>query len=307
MRALVTGADGFVGRWLVEELERAGDHVLRAIGGGPAADDARTTTFDLRERHSIEETLAWADADAIYHLAAVSFGPDAASDIGAAVDVTVRGTAHLLQAAAYLPRLPRVLIPSSSEVYGAVGPMPVDESQPVAPVNGYGATKAAQEAFALAYHRMHGIPMVVTRSFNHIGPGQRTSFVVASFAAQLAAIATGQRVPVMHTGNLESSRDFTDVRDVVRAYRALMTAKFSGIVNVASGRAISVSEILRRLISISGQEVTVSLDASRLRPIDVPRIEGNPGLLHQITGWEPRISLETTLADIWSDALTRAS
>ncbi len=202
VKALVTGADGFVGRWLVEHLEASGDEVWRGTRRSsrwrPAAAGRRP-----HRPASVDGLVEWAEPEAIYHLAAVAFGPDATSDIGHAVDVTVRGTAFLLDAAARLATPPLVLIPSSSEVYGRVGPDPVRESHPLEPVSPYGATKVAQESIALAFMRSRGVPVAVARAFNHIGPGQRPSFVVPSFAAQLAHIARDADDPVIRVGNLE--------------------------------------------------------------------------------------------------------
>jgi GDP-4-dehydro-6-deoxy-D-mannose reductase len=306
VKALVTGADGFVGRWLVEHLEASGDEVWLAPGGrsdgGP-----RRRVVDLTDRSSVDALVEWAEPEAIYHLAAVAFGPDATSDIGHAVDVTVRGTAFLLDAAARLATPPRVLIPSSSEVYGRVGPGPVRESHPLEPVSPYGATKVAQESIALAFMRSRGVPVAVARAFNHIGPGQRPSFVVPSFAAQLAHIARDADDPVIRVGNLGAERDFTDVRDVVRAYRLLVVGGHHGQpINVASGSATRVRDLLEALIETSGVDVTVEVDPSRLRAIDVPSVVGDAELLTNLTGWRPAIALSQTLADIWDDAVQRA-
>jgi GDP-4-dehydro-6-deoxy-D-mannose reductase len=306
VRALVTGADGFVGRWLTNHLVAAGDEVWEATGAR-AGEGERRRALDLRDRGSVEDVTAWARPQAIYHLAAVSFGPDASSDIGQAIDVTVRGTAFLLEAAARAETPPTVLIPSSSEVYGAPPEGgTIDEAQPIAPMNPYGATKAAQETLGLAYHRAGKMPVVVTRAFNHIGPGQRESFVVPSFAAQLAEIAAGRAEPIVHVGNLAAERDFSDVRDVVRAYRLLLAGGHTGMpVNVASGRAVAISMVLQTMIELSGQRVEVIVDPARLRPVDVAESRGDNGRLRSLTGWQPDYDLRQTLHDVWADALAR--
>jgi GDP-4-dehydro-6-deoxy-D-mannose reductase len=306
VRALVTGADGFVGRWLTEHLHASGDDVWQATGAHDG-DGQRRRQVDMRDDASVQEVLAWARPEAIYHLAAVSFGPDASGDIGHAIDVTVRGTALLLEAASRTSAPPTVLIPSSSEVYGAPpeGGL-IDEGQPIAPVNPYGATKAAQEALGLAYHRSARIPVAVARAFNHIGPGQRDIFVVPSFAAQLAEIAAGRKEPIVRVGNLAAARDFSDVRDVVRAYRLLLAGGHTGAaVNVASGRAVAISEVLAALIELSGLKVEVVVDPARLRPIDAPAISGDSGRLRSLTGWQPSYDLRHTLRDVWADAVGR--
>ena len=305
MKALITGAGGFVGRWLGEHLESAGDEVWRATSrpGGRA----RERSVDMKDQESIAAMLAWARPDAVYHLAAVSFGPDASQDVGHAVDVTVRGTGFLLEAAAALATPPVVLIPSSSEVYGHVGDdRAIDESRPLSPVSVYGATKVAQESIALAFHRTGRVRVVVARAFNHIGPGQREAFVVASFAAQLAAVAAGRAAPMLRVGNLDARRDFADARDVVRAYRLLVTGAHTGTpFNVASGEAVSIQTVLDRLIAASGIAVEVSVEPSRLRRLDPPVVVGDASLLREATGWHPEIPLDRSLQEIWEDALRR--
>ena len=306
MKALVTGADGFVGRLLVEHLEASGDEVWSATGshgsGGP-----RRRAVELTDRRDAHDLLAWARFDAVYHLAAVAFGPDATADIGRALDVTVRGTAYLLEAAAEASAPPTFLVPSSGEVYGAAGDEPISERQPIAPLNPYGATKAAQETIALAYHRSERVPVAVTRSFNHIGPGQRPSFVVASFASQLAAIDPAEGKGTIQVGNLSAVRDFTDVRDVVRAYRLIVAGGHVGEpINVASGRGVTIRALLDELIEISGLDVAVSVERERLRPVDVPVVIGSPERLRELTGWTPRYRLRETLSDVWHDARARS-
>lgn len=307
MKALVTGADGFVGRWLVEHLEAAGDDVWRATGSRDG-DAEKTRAIDLRDPESVEALISWAEPEVIYHLAAVAFGPDAATDIGQALDVTVRGTAYLFDSAAGLPTPPCVVIPSSSEVYGAVDRKPVREQQPTEPMNLYGATKIAQEALAFAFHRSRDIPVVVARAFNHMGPGQRASFVVPAFATQLAKIAAEDSEPVIRTGNLSAERDFTDVRDVVRAYRLLVVGEHFGVpVNVASGHAVSVQWILDELIAASGLQVDVVVDPTRLRAADNPVVIGSAERLREFTGWEPEHDLASTIHEVWLDAVDRVS
>jgi GDP-4-dehydro-6-deoxy-D-mannose reductase len=305
MRALVTGADGFVGRWLTEHLTAAGDDVWQATG--PHADEGpRRRRVELLDRSSVTESIDWAQPDAIYHLAGMAFGPDVGADIGAAVDVTVRGTGYVLEAARARPQAPVIFVPSSSEVYGAPVEQPVDESQPLAPVNAYGATKVAQEALALASHREHGLPVVVARAFNHIGPGQRESFVVAAFASQLAEIVAGRAEPVLRVGNLDAERDFSDVRDVVLAYRALVAGGHVGRpVNVASGRGIRIGDLLDRLIATAGAEVHIEVVPELLRPVDVPIMRGNADALVALTGWRPIHTLDATLRDVWDEMRIR--
>jgi GDP-4-dehydro-6-deoxy-D-mannose reductase len=299
MRALVIGADGFVGRHLVDHLRAAGDTVVEGVGPGGSAGDARTP-LDVRDADAVEQLVHDARPDAVYHLAAVAYGPDVKRDLATAIAVTVGGTANVFTAVTGVGPA-RVLVTGSSEIYGAPPVETIAESVPPDPVNLYGAIKLAQETLALTFGRVHGLEVVATRSFNHIGPGQRDSFAVASFAAQLRAIASRDAEPVLRVGNLEPVRDFTDVRDVVRAYRLLVAGGHAGEpINVASGRAVSMRSLVDQLIEISGLDVEVVVDPSRVRAGDPPRIVGDASRLQGLTGWEPTIPLPTTLRDIWA-------
>jgi GDP-4-dehydro-6-deoxy-D-mannose reductase len=282
---------------LCEHLAQSGDDVLMA----PGNDVGMGRTLEITSQASVSDVLSWASPEAVYHLAAVAFGPDAAGDLGHAIDVTVRGTGFILTAAAAMPDPPVVFLPSSAEVYPA-SESPISEQQAPAPANVYGATKLAQEALGLAFYRSHQLPVVVARAFNHIGPGQRPSFVVASLAHQLAAIGRGEHTE-LRVGNLSAERDFTDVRDIVRAYRLLVVGRhFGQPINVASGIARSIGSILDRLIELSGHSVDIVVDPARLRPVDVPRIRGDAGRLRSLTGWGPTVPWDDTLRDILDDA-----
>ena len=304
MRALVTGADGFVGRWLTRHLEAEGDEVHQLHGHRESPD---ATVIDLRDAVAVAAEVRVVQPGAVYHLAAVAFGPDAAGDVRRAIDVNVGGTANLLEACASLVHPPTVLVVSSAELYAAVDGRPITESDAVLPANVYGATKLAQEAVALAYHRA-GLPVVIVRPFNHIGPGQRPDFVVPSFARQLARIVGGLQEPEVSVGNLAAIRDFSDVRDVVRAYRLLVQGAVVGRpLNVASGRGTRLRDLLDSLIKISGVEAAVRVDPVRLRPVDVPSVIGDATALTDLTGWRPQFSLSESLQAVWEDALVRFS
>jgi GDP-4-dehydro-6-deoxy-D-mannose reductase len=306
VRAVVIGADGFVGRHLVEHLRTRGDEVTEVVGPRSATAHLAAIALDVRDAEAVLAQAETWHADAVYHLAAVSYGPDAAADPRGALATTLGGTLNILEAAATLTEPPVVFIPGSSEVYGAPNLDRIPESTPLRPINVYGATKAAQEMLALAYGVARGLRVVCSRSFNHIGPGQRESFVLPAFARQLRQIGSGGAEPRLHVGNLSPIRDFTDVRDVVAAYRLLVAADHSGDpVNVASGRGISVGELLDELIAVSGLDVAVETDPARVRAHDPPRVVGDPSRLHEITGWSPHISLAQTVADVWADAELR--
>lgn len=304
MRALVTGADGFVGRWLVQHLRAEGDDVHEVLGPGSSANPGQR--LDIRDAAHVQSVVRKARPECVYHLAAVSFGPDAANNLEHALDVTVLGTSILLRACESLEEPPVTLVVSSSEVYGSLPTRPITESDSILPATAYGATKLAEEAIGLAYDRSDRVPVVIARPFNHLGPGQRPQFVVPNFARQLAQIASGAMDSEVAVGNLGAVRDFTDVRDVVRAYRLAVTKAIRGRpLNIASGRGIAISDILNRMIAISGVEVSIEVEESRLRPIDVPSVVGDASLITELTGWRPEISLEDSLRAIWADSVER--
>ena len=301
MKVLVTGATGFVGRWLTIELENEGHAVVAAP---PRA------TFDITHAAAVRDWVAVGRPDAIVHLAGVSFGPDARRDPEGAFRVNVLGTAVVLDAARRVPRPPVVLVSGSSEVYGSPDPgdLPLTETAPTLPANAYGLSKLAQEGVALAAARSAGVPVIVTRSFNHTGPGQRPEFVIPALARGVVAMKRGVE-PIIRVGNVDVRRDFLDVRDVVRAYRLLIEEVAAGrlgeagvVVNVASGESVPIRCIIERLCSIAGCQLRISIDASLVRADDPPDIRGDASLLGRLTGWARRIPLDQTLADVLEEA-----
>lgn len=304
MRALVTGASGFVGRYLTRALAEAGYDVCAA--GGP--NDGEYLPIDLAEIDSLRAAFDIARPDVVYHLAAQTFVPDALASPLATYDTNVLGTARLLEALReYKTRTahsPRLIFTSSAEVYG-VQPhdaFPLHESLAPNPANPYAASKAAAEAIVRAEVRSYGLDAVITRAFNHIGPGQSDRFVVASFAAQLARIAAGGE-PMLQVGNLSAQRDFLDVRDVVAAYVALARAGTAGaIYNVCSGTPVSIESVLRELVLIARVPVEIREDPARMRPSDVPVFYGSNDALRAATGWHPRVPLRQSLREIYKAA-----
>jgi GDP-4-dehydro-6-deoxy-D-mannose reductase len=293
-----------VGQWLVRHLEQHEDEVWRLNGRGGA--EARSEGLDVRDLSAVRAFAAKANPEVVYHLAAVAYGPDARRDIDMAVRVTVGGTENLLDACARLAHPPLVVIVSSAEVYGPSPERDLVETDAVRPLNPYGATKLAQEQVGLAYHLAGALEVAIVRAFNHIGPGQRAEFVVPAFAIQLANIAAGERPSRLEVGNLDAVRDFTDVRDVVAAYRLIAQKRCTGQpLNVASGHGLRIRDLLERLIELSGLDVEVVLDAARLRSNDTPSVVGDARELRRLTGWRPQISLEQTLRDVWDDAQRR--
>lgn len=302
MRALVTGASGFVGRYLTQRLAQEGD----VFGAGGPHDGNGYLPVDLRDVDSLNAAFDIAQPDAVFHLAAQAFVPRAIEAPAETYETNVMGTANILAAMRSWQerskRRARLVYVSSAEVYGVQPPerMPIEESRAANPSNPYAASKAAAEALVLGEVRSYGVDAVITRAFNHIGPGQNARFVVPSFAKQLSEIARGAE-PVLHVGNLEPKRDFLDVRDVVEAYAVLAGSGASGeIYNVCSGTAISVQDILGELIRIAHVPVEVREDPSRMRPADVPVLYGSNVKLRSATGWSPRIALRQTLQDVYA-------
>jgi GDP-4-dehydro-6-deoxy-D-mannose reductase len=289
MRALITGGKGFVGQWLAAHLKECGDDV--------AVIDIET---DVADGAALRRVMSEVAPEAVYHLAAMTHVGESWENPSQVLRVNVLGTAEILAAARTLGSSVRVLVVSSAEVYGVVTPeqLPLREDTPTNPASPYAASKLAAEAVALQAWRGFGQPVVVVRPFNHIGPGQSPNFFVPALAKRIVeARRSGARsLPV---GNLTTRRDFTDVRDVVVAYRLLIERGDSGTVyNVCSGRDVAMSEVARELLELSGAELTLETDPSLLRPVDVPVLRGSAELLTAATGWEPRIPLATTLADV---------
>ena len=291
MRALITGGKGFVGQWLAGHLKDQGDEV--------AVIDLET---DVADGAAVRRVFADVAPDAVYHLAAMTHVGESWEDPSRVLRVNVLGTAEVLAAARQLPAGPRVLVVSSAEVYGIVTPeqLPLDEHAPTVPASPYAASKLAAEAVALQAWRGYGQPVIVVRPFNHIGPGQSPNFFVPALAKRIVeARRTG--AGALRVGTLTTRRDFTDVRDVVAAYRLLVEKGAPGAVyNVCSGRDVAMSEVASELLRLAGVELTLETDPELVRPVDVPVLRGDASLLREATGWQPTTPLATTLADVLS-------
>ena len=290
MRSLITGGRGFVGTWLAEHLRERGDEVV-----------AIDYEVDVTDPVALLNAVTAAAPDAIYHLAALTHVGESWKEPLRVLQVNVLGTAALLAAARECGTDPRVLVVSSAEVYGAVTDpslMPLDEDAPTAPLTPYAASKLAAEALVGQAFRGHGQEVIVVRPFNHIGPGQTPNFAVPALAKRIVD-ADRRGDATIPVGNLAARRDFTDVRDVVHAYRMLIESGTPGAVyNVCSGQDVAIEEIATRLLQLAGTTLAFETDPALTRPVEVPVLRGDPTRLQVATGWKPERSLDETLGDV---------
>lgn len=293
MRALVTGAAGFVGRHLVSGLLAAGDEVHETD---------RHLGLDILDPPGLAELFGTIHPEVVFHLAGQADVGGSWSSPVETFRINAEGTMNVLLAAVHAG-VERVVAVSSADVYGQVpeAELPITEDRPLRPVSPYGASKASADLIALQAHLGHGLAVLRARPFNHLGPGQSDRFVASAMASRIAhnELSGNEEVPV---GNLSARRDFTDVRDVVRAYRLLAERGEPGeAYNVCSGRDVAVQEIADRLVALADGPMALVPDPDLLRPVDTPVLRGDPTRLRKATGWEPTITLDQTLADVLDD------
>ena len=301
MRALVIGAGGFVGGYLVNHLRDCGDEVLGTTNSdSPVEGCAESLALDITDGPAVGALLQRLRPDAVYHLAGIAFVPEAESNFEKALQVNVAGTANIARYCSLLETKPRLLFISSAEVYGHVQPheLPIREDNHLRPANNYSLSKRMAELVVDRYGRQIGLHYAIARPFNHIGPKQDPRFVASNFALQLARVARGLTPPVLEVGNLEARRDFSDVRDIVRAYR-LIADGHQGVFNLGSGRAVSIQEMLNTLVDISGCKVEIRQDPARMRGPEVAELYGCIEHATKVCGWTPRIPLRSSLEDTY--------
>ncbi len=313
MRVLITGAGGFVGHHLAAHIGNAqpkarltGTTLFPSETVHPAVSEQQRV--DLKNYSLVRRLVAECLPDAIYHLAAQAFVPRSFEDPWETLENNIRAQLNIISACLELEIRPRILIVSSAEIYGAATPerLPMSEDAAIRPTNPYSVSKVAQDMLGLQYYLSHGLPIMRARPFNHIGPGQNERFVAPAFARQIAAIEEGAEDAVIYVGNLEAKRDFTDVRDIVRAYHKIVESGKPGeAYNIASGQAHSIRQLLHILLRFSQIDIEVRVDPARLRPVDVPEIRGDYGKLRRDTGWEPALTFEDTLRDVLNDSRRR--
>ncbi len=303
----ITGIAGFAGSHLAEELLRNGYQVSGAILKGEPTDNIShikkgisLTSLDVRDRQACRRAVARFKPKIIFHLAAFASVGRSFEKERLVYQVNFDGTVNMLAAAASLPRLEKFVFASSSDCYGRFSPKSktLTEDQPLNPVSPYGVSKAAAEFACQAWAKRFELPVVISRSFNHSGPRQSEDFVIPSFARQIALIEKGKSKPVIRVGNLSARRDLSDVRDIVRGYRLLAEkGQASQVIQLCSGRSVSIKTVLDQLLDLTEVAITVKTDKSRMRANDIPVLRGDNSLAVKRLGYKTRYTLKDTLND----------
>lgn len=320
MTVLIIGAAGFVGSYLIKHCkDDCGWNVYatKMAFENFSYDGVKVYDLDILNRDSIVTLLDSLRPDYIFHLAAQSSVAASWRNPGLTIDVNIKGSVNVLDAVRAVRDAdaaecdqphpepwhvyhPRVLLIGSGEEYGHIRPeeTPLPETNALRPGNIYAATKACQNMIGSIYAKAYDLDIMMVRAFNHVGPNQAPMFVVADFCKQVADIEAGLQEPVIRVGNLSAKREFTDVRDVVRAYALLVQKGEPGeTYNVGSGHAVAIEDILHQILSLSEKEITVEVDPKKLRPVDVPIIEADTSKLQDTTGWKKTIDLAQTLQE----------
>ncbi len=313
MRVFVTGATGFAGSHLVNSLLADGadvwalHHAATSMQALP--DTVTAVDGDLLDLNGMKAAVCSAAPDVIYHLAGQAYPAQSWVNPALTIAINTGGTANLLEAAVAFGR-PRIVVVTSAEIYGKVrsNQLPLTERSIPKPRHPYGVSKFAAAQLVQVYARRYNLPVVEARPFNHIGPQQALGFVAPDFASQIARAKLGQGPAKMLVGNLSAERDFTDVRDVIRAYRLLAEKGKSGqSYIICSGKPVSIATLLNTLIELSDIAIEIDYDPARMRPSDVPELFGSYAKLAKHTGWQPQIALRDTLDAVlqeWIDKLS---
>lgn len=308
-KVLITGVSGFAGGFLAEHLIEnksydvfgtyLSDSSLQKLSS--IKDKGTFMKVDLVDRESVRHVIKTVKPDIIFHLAALSSPAESFKDPAQTFYNNVSGEINILESIRETDRNDtKILIISSAEVYGNVAPenLPIDEDTPLRPLTPYAVSKIAQDFLGLQYFLTYESKIIRVRPFNHIGPRQAPSFVVSAFAKQIAEIEKNICSPVIKVGNLETKRDFTDVRDIVKAYSSVIEkGKFGEVYNIGSGVSYKISTILEKMLSFSTTKITIEQDESRFRPGDMPEIVCDNRKIVTVTGWKPAISLDQSLKD----------
>lgn len=304
-KGLIIGAAGFVGNYLINEImeNEIEPYATKLPYEKLENDSIKVYDLDIMDKDAVIALLFEIRPDFIFHLAAQSSVGLAWKNPGLTVDVNIKGSLNVMDAVRQLFYKPRVLLIGSGEEYGHIHSRetPISEDNALRPGNIYAATKVCQNMIGNIYSKAYDLEIMMVRAFNHIGPGQASMFVVSDFCKQVAEIEKNLREPVMKVGNLAAKRDFTDVRDVVKAYvKLIQLGKAGETYNVGSGKAKTISEILDLIVSMSDTKIKVEIDTNKIRPVDVPIIEADITKLNQLTKWVPQIPLEQTIQETLS-------
>jgi GDP-4-dehydro-6-deoxy-D-mannose reductase len=307
LRALITGLNGFAGSHLADFLLTQSNDEIFGAGIGDTANLAHLAgrvTFiegNLTAPGFTGDLLARTQPERVYHLAGQAFPPISWQDPWTTLEINLRSQVNLLSAAARLNLSARILVIGSMDEYGRVEPheLPIRETTPLRPDSPYGVSKIAQDFLGLQFFLSHNLQVIRARPSNHIGPRQNEQFVTSNFAKQIAEIEIGKREPVLRVGNLTAQRDFTDVRDMARAYGLAIERGIPGeVYNIGSERAVSIQHIVDVLISFSRVAIRIEHDPARMRPSDTPVMICDASKFRAQTGWHATIALETSLRDI---------
>lgn len=310
MRVLITGITGFAGSHLAEYI--LANHPDTEVFGlvrwrsrmdniAQVQDRVRLIEADIKDQVSLRAALAESKPDRVFHLAAQSFVPASWTCPAETFATNAIGEINLFEAIRALDLKPKVQVAGSSEEYGQVfsDEIPMKETNPLRPLSPYAVSKVAQDLLAFQYYKSYGLRTVRTRGFNHTGPRRGDVFVTSSFAKQIAEIEKKKRPPVIMVGNLEAKRDFTDVRDMVRAYWLALERGVEGeVYNIGRGQAFAMKEVLDLLMSLSRARMEVKVDPARLRPSDVPVLLADSSKFMGLTGWRPMIPFKQTILDL---------
>ncbi len=317
-KAFITGITGFAGSFLAEHLLQTKG--FEVSGTYLTEDSLRNVDhiksklnlhrIDLLNSQETEDLVAETSPDVIFHLAALAAPGESFANPAKFLSNNIEAQVNILEGVRQAGITPRILIVSSAEVYGNISPsdLPIDENTPLAPVNPYAVSKVSQDFLGLQYFLSYKIPIIRVRPFNHIGPRQSPSFVVAAFAKKIAEIEKSQSDAPMTVGNLSAKRDLTDVRDTVWGYNLIIEKGVPGeVYNIGSGRSYEIKYLLDTLLSFSSRKITVESDPTLMRPVDVPELVCDNSKMKAAAGWEPKIPIEQTLRetlDYWRGNIT---
>lgn len=301
MKALVIGGSGFVGGYLIDHLlDDFKWDVCITKQNKENVERSEIKAYDLNilDKKAISKILNQEKPDYIFHLAAQSSVYKSWLNPNLTIDVNIKGCINLLEAIRNLKISPKILLIGSSEEYGKIKSETISEKESINPENIYALTKACQNMIGKIYAKAYGLDIIMVRAFNHCGPKQKEGFVVSDFCSQVVQIERGNQKPVIKVGNLNAKRDFTDVRDVVKAYvELILKGKSNETYNVGQGHAIKIEDILKMILSQAKCNIKVQIDQSKIRPLDIPVIKADISKIKSVTDWQPQIDIQTTIKD----------